>query len=267
MTSNAIWELCYAHSGTAEDFHRLEEELVRFNFQKSLLAAQRSELAAGQIAVTYFRRTGDASVIGIFNNGPTPYRNENPILYAILDIIPKGLYDANSATLAQWRFDYCIKPLRDGDFRQLLARQQEFGALVTEHEDQLPYKHLDEILAMIELRSMIFEIRRVVYDQGLVNEAIAACALERYRMEHNSYPDTLEAANRAGEKDIPLDVSGKPMGYRKTPDGRYALWCVGFDGKDDGGKRVITDPAHPERTRFADPDYLGDWVWDFPVKP
>jgi hypothetical protein len=92
--------------------------------------------------------------------------------------------------------------------------------------------------------------------------------LERYRIEHNTYPDTLEAANDVGEKSIPLDIiSGKPMGYRKTPNGKYTLWCVGFDGKDDGGKRVL-DKVHPEDNRFSDPKYLGDWVWDFPaVKP
>ena len=59
--------------------------------------------------------------------------------------------------------------------------------------------------------------------------------------------------------------SGKPPGYRKTPDGRYALWSVGFDGEDDGGKRVL-DEKRPEKTRFYDPSYAGDWVWDFPVR-
>ena len=99
-----------------------------------------------------------------------------------------------------------------------------------------------------------------------MNEGIAACALERYRIEHNTYPNTLEAANRPGERSIPADViSGKPMGYHKTPDGRYALWCFGFDGIDHGGKRVL-DAKNPELTKFYDSKYRGDWVWDFRAK-
>jgi hypothetical protein len=61
-------------------------------------------------------------------------------------------------------------------------------------------------------------------------------------------------------------MSGKPMGYRLTPNGRYALWCVGFDGVDDGGKRVL-DPKSPDRAPYSNPDYKGDWVWDFAGVP
>jgi hypothetical protein len=50
------------------------------------------------------------------------------------------------------------------------------------------------------------------------------------------------------------------MGYRKTADGHYKLWCVGFDRKDDGGLRVISAHGY---TNFADTYYKGDWVWDF----
>jgi len=100
-----------------------------------------------------------------------------------------------------------------------------------------------------------------------LDEAIAACALERYRLEHGEYPDSLEKANRTRESPIPFDmISESPMRYRKTPNGRYALWCIGFDGKDDGGKRVLKE-KEPERTRFDRREYVGDWVWDYPDQP
>ena len=60
-------------------------------------------------------------------------------------------------------------------------------------------------------------------------------------------------------------MDGKPMRYRKSTDGRYALWSIGFDGKDDGGKRAL-DAKKPGVTRFYDAAYVGDWVWDFPAK-
>ncbi len=60
----------------------------------------------------------------------------------------------------------------------------------------------------------------------------------------------------------PDPISGKSMGYRKTADGMYALWCVGVDGKDDGGKQVL-NPKKLESTRFSDRAYKGDWVWSY----
>ena len=50
----------------------------------------------------------------------------------------------------------------------------------------------------------------------------------------------------------------------KDGDENFNLWCVGLDGKDDGGKRVLSE-KHPENTKFADAKYIGDWVWDFPA--
>ena len=55
------------------------------------------------------------------------------------------------------------------------------------------------------------------------------------------------------------------MRYRKTADGRYALWSVAFDGTDDGGKRTL-DAKKPDETKFHNAAYLGDWVWDFPTQ-
>jgi len=256
--SNAVWELCDAHSGTAEQFHTLQRALSRLDFYNSFLFAERSELTFGANSVAYLKRTRNFDPISMETG-------RNYGMSVGLRLLPDGWFDANAAALERWHFDYFIKPLRDGGFEQLLAKQKELQFLITECRRHR-YSHLDESLAVIAMPALLGVSFKVIYAQCLVNESIAACALERYRIEHNTYPDTLEAANRAGEPSIPLDViSGKPMGYRKTPDGKYALWCVGFDGKDDGGKRVL-DATNPANTRFSDPGYLGDWVWDFQAK-
>ena len=266
LISGAVWELCDAHAGTAEDFRKLQEELSRFDFQKSLLCAERGELALGVNITGYFRRRKDLNTFmaTLAMNGVPPGRI-GPGAFLMGHLIPDGWYDGNAATIAQWHLDYGIKPLRDANFTELMSKQKELNALIMEHKSH-PFSHLDEVMGAILTPVMETVTRKVVYAQSVVNEAIAACALERYRIKHDSYPDTLEAANRPGEKSIPPDViSGKPMGYRKTPNGRYALWCFGIDGKDHGGKRVF-DEQRPEETRFSDAKYPGDWVWDFPAK-
>jgi hypothetical protein len=168
--------------------------------------------------------------------------------------------------MAQWHLDYFIKPLRDQGFNALLAKQRELTEKVRKVQESGPPIFGEDMLALMGVTSIQNVAYMAVYTQSVFNEAIAACALERYRIEHGTYPERLEEAKRAGEPAIPLDIiSGKPMGYRRTADGRYALWCVGFDGVDDGGIRG-GDPKKPESQRFSRPDYKGDWVWDFSGK-
>ena len=224
LISGAVWELCDAHSGTTEDFRALQEALSQLDLRKTYLCAERGELAAAANAGEYLKRTRDTDFL---LNKPSTKGDTPHGLY----LIPDGCFDAKTAVLVRWHFDYYIKPLRDAGFKELLAKQVELQSLISEHKGRLD-QHPDELLALIAMPALGNVCYKVVYTQSLVNEAIAACALERYRIEHGSYPGTLEAANRAGEKSIPLDIiSGKAMGYRKTPDGRYALWCVGSMGR------------------------------------
>jgi hypothetical protein len=66
--------------------------------------------------------------------------------------------------------------------------------------------------------------------------------------------------------EVPTDVlDGKPIRYRQTPDGRYALWATGFDGKDNNGE-VPTKAGIPVGDIYK-PGYQGDWAWQYqPVK-
>ncbi len=86
-------------------------------------------------------------------------------------------------------------------------------------------------------------------NQTLANQAQVACALERYRLVEGQYPETLQAlAQRLGEQ-LPHDViGGRPLQYRRTPDGGYLLYSIGWDEKDDDGV--------PGKSREE-----GDWVW------
>jgi hypothetical protein len=257
----AVWELCDSHAGTAEDFRELQEALSRMDYRAAYLNAGRAELAFGASVLEYLKRirvpVPDAVAMG---NKPQP----PAWVRSIFHLVPEGWYDANAATISTLNFEYCVKPLRDGGFPELLSRQEGMQATIDEWHLH-PLRHLDAFMAFQMFPAFVNVTSKVIYTQSVENEAIAACALERYRIEHGAYPDTLEAANRPGEKSIPLDViAGKPMGYRKTPDGRYILWCVAFNGVDHGGRRVL-DPKNAQNTKFGDPSYQGDWVWDFPA--
>jgi hypothetical protein len=260
VISGGVWEVCRAHAGTADDFRRLQQALQKLDYRQCLLHAERGEATYAMNLTEYLERSRSAKIftpIGLFG-----LKEESPIASVEMRAIPRGLFDANAATMAQWQMDYLISPLQEGGFVSLLAKQKELLALI-QKDMRAPLLHLDEILPALAMGAWSHVAENVVSTQAVVNQAIAACALERYRIEHGSYPNTLVAANHPGEKPIPLDVlSGKQMGYRKTPDGRYLLWCVSFSGIDHGGKRVL-DKDDPEHTKFSSPTYQGDWVWSY----
>ena len=63
---------------------------------------------------------------------------------------------------------------------------------------------------------------------------IIACALERYRLQHGSFPQSLEAVKTELTPFAVTDpaLPDKLLGYRLEPQG-YLLWSAGEDGKDD----------------------------------
>lgn len=256
----ATWELCDAHSGTAEDFRALQAALSSMDYRAAYLSTLRGELTYGAGVLQTLKRIH----VAILGGRPSdPFELQPPLFVRwLFRLVPGGWYDDNAAAITEMTYDHALKPLRDGGFPELLSAGKGVQALVDD-QNLHPFRHLDLMLAFQATGAVSSVSYKVIYTQSVENEAIAACALERYRIEHGAYPGTLEAANHPGEPPIPLDIlSGKPMGYRKTPDGRYILWCVGPSGVDHGGKRLL-DPHHPEHTKFSAPAYQGDWVWSF----
>jgi hypothetical protein len=267
MPAVGVWELCNAHSGSADDFRTLQQALTRLDYRSACLYGVRTEMIFSLAAIYRLREHGTGTTpLWSFNGTDLSFRSYYPVPPGM----PQSWCLGNAATSEQWYIDYFLTPLRDGGFRQFLDKQREFKILIDSFDQQPFYKLPGAIkmcLAIISARASTGIAARVIYAQSLINQAIAACALERYRIEHNNtYPDTLAAANHPGEPPIPLDIiSGQPMHYRKTPDGRYTLWCIGFDGKDDNAQRDLNpaDPTHGA-IRPQDPTYKGDWVWSFP---
>ena len=106
--------------------------------------------------------------------------------------------------------------------------------------------------------------------QSSIDLARVACALERYRLAHGQYPDTLDALAPQFIGKLPHDIiNGQPLHYRRTDDppsqssgaasGKFILYSVGWNETDDGGQIVFTqDGSVVDREK-------GDWVWQYPT--
>jgi len=101
-----------------------------------------------------------------------------------------------------------------------------------------------------------------------VDLATVACALERYRLAKGAYPDSLDALAPGFAPKLPRDViNGQPLKYRRLEDGRFTLYSLGWDAKDDGGSypppstRQTPHPRGPQTPELQ----AGDWVWRYPA--
>ena len=87
------------------------------------------------------------------------------------------------------------------------------------------------------------------------NQALIACALERFRLSQSKYPETLDALIPRFADKLPHDlIRGEPLKYQRTAEGSFKLYSIGWNEKDDGGVagkaiawQIATD---------------GDWVWE-----
>jgi hypothetical protein len=103
-------------------------------------------------------------------------------------------------------------------------------------------------------------IQTLARNQTLADEARVACALERYRLANGNYPETLDAVAPRFIDKFPHDViGGQPLKYRRTDNGKYLLYSIGWNEQDDGGQSTMND----QRTERLDD---GDWVWQVSAK-
>ena len=87
----------------------------------------------------------------------------------------------------------------------------------------------------------------VAYVQTSVSQAIAACALERFRLSHGAYPESLQALVPSLLARLPHDaVSGRAVIYQSLGAGAFILRGVGPNGTDDR-----KNPA------------CDDWLWAY----
>jgi hypothetical protein len=82
----------------------------------------------------------------------------------------------------------------------------------------------------------------VAFAQTSVNQAIVACALERFRLANRAYPETLGQLVPALLDRVPHDaVSGRPLIYQPAGGGSFILRGVGPNGTDDRNKPASDD--------------------------
>jgi len=114
------------------------------------------------------------------------------------------------------------------------------------------------IFAGMMLPALCRAPQKAAVAQTDVDLVTVACALERYRLAEGSYPDQLAALAPRFIATLPHDIiNGQPLKYRRAANGKFALYSIGWNGKDDGGVTVTKKDGTLDRLQ-------GDWVLEYP---
>jgi len=160
-------------------------------------------------------------------------------------VIPRGWIRQNQVRYAQL-MQKLLEPY-DAKTARLDPRRADAVAGEIEHSvsGRSPFLLLCEVAVPNITKALITAAK----NQTVLNQARIACALERHRMAQGGYPERLEGLVPAYLSSVPADVlTGQPMIYRRTLEGKFVLYSIGWNLVDDGGKATGV-PGDP------------DWVW------
>jgi hypothetical protein len=114
------------------------------------------------------------------------------------------------------------------------------------------------IFTVMILPAVVQAIQKAARVQTDVDLMAIACALERFRLAEGTYPGQLGALTPRFIATLPHDIiNGQPLKYRRTSDGKFVLYSVGWNEKDDGGVTATTQGGGTDR-------WQGDWVLAYP---
>ncbi len=124
-----------------------------------------------------------------------------------------------------------------------LSRRIEISKLPL-HEQRTKLRELEETTRRNPIYSGLVSdcssvLEAELISQALLRATLVALACERYRVEYDRWPETLDTL--VAEKllpSLPIDpVDGKPLRYRRNAEG-IVIYSIGLDEKDDKGTIV-----------------------------
>jgi hypothetical protein len=239
-----LWQGLVEHRWTDAQLAAFQERLGRMDYQAGLIRGFEGERACGIAFV-------DALIAG----SPGFGQSTGSLRRAAM-LVPLGGLRLNQMALVR-QHTAMLADLRDHVAKAPQIGFGTFTAKRLKNERVEPYSPFTVMAKMLVPASAKTEAR-AVRAQTTIQLAITACALERYRLAHGGFPETLDALAPAFLPKPPLDpMTGQPFHYRRTDDGRFLLYSVGEDGKDDGGVFGAVKRNDPGK----------DLPWPVPTRP
>jgi hypothetical protein len=264
LALHALWEGLIDHRWSDAQLARFQDVLTRRDYAPGMVRAIECERnIAGyeleRILADRFARLQQLEALG----GNTSPSELEEILSAISFLMPDGWFRQNQAQL-MLGYQTLIETARAGlkpDNRPQALMESRRLESVADHFLLEASAHTTprNFLVRRLLPSLSKSPSRAQRTITLARLGAVACALERHHLAHGRYPESLLDLGPTTLKALPDDwMSGQPFHYRRTEDGRFELWSVGPDGKDDGG---IYRTRNRKNNSISEER---DWPWPWP---
>jgi hypothetical protein len=247
-----------------EQLRSFQEQLGAFDFSADMYRALQAErVLFGGGMMEYVRRSPDKIQIlnAIQSNGGNL---QGEIAGALLNFAPSGWLDFEKLNYMRMYGDYLL-PIIDVPGHQIspaVARKAEerIKSVVRHTGPGLILRHRFFCALMVPAISRA--ARRAAFAQAGIEQANVACALQRFRLAHGVYPESLQSLAPQFIAKVPHDIiNGQPLKYRRGEDGQYVLYSVGWNETDDGGRAAMTKSGEADGRGVSVELEQGDWVW------
>jgi hypothetical protein len=254
-----VWEGLAEHRWSDAQLQELQTRLEQYDFVVDMKPSLNAERAAGVLTAELVREKGLGYLIALAGSdtpGPTGRRMANLLGW----LIPSGWYyqeEVNYCRLFQLQMEGAFDTTQKRVFpNQVKSNVGELERELTSLRWGIRFLRHRQIAALL-LPTLHRIPVKAATGQVVADQAALGCALERYRLANGQFPEKLDALAPRFIAQLPHDpITGEPYKYRRADDGRFVLYSVGWNEKDDGGV--------PGKVLFD--DKLGDVVWQYPTK-
>lgn len=265
ITLQPIYEGLAEHRWSDAQLIALDAELVKPDFLADCQSVQKSEIFFSAQGASNLRRHRDYAAQ--FAQMGFSYPMDARFKFAIYRYMPGGWFYQSALKNGRTVMEYL--PAVNHDTKTIspaLVRRADAAA----NSAVSFFDPLDTLKKMFGAE-FLFEgnfLKKIACAQASVDLARTAIALERYRLAHGEFPESLDALAPQFIAQVPHDViGGGPLKYRRTSDGQFVLYSIGWNETDDGG--VVVNQK--SRDRWAESSSKvdisqGDWVWRYPAK-
>jgi tetratricopeptide (TPR) repeat protein len=251
ITMQPVWEGLAEQKWSDAQLVELDRELAELDFLVGYKLAMRGELVLEQGGMIDYLRHHPEQLLNMMS------REFDSEPARICRLIPRGWFYQNQLRSARAMVELYL-PVADVSQGIIspTATRRAYAALEADTKHPNPYNIIERMF----VPGLGGAVRRFAYGQSSLDLARVVIALERYRLAHGEYPESLDALAPQFIAKLPHDIiNGQPLHYRRTNDGQFVLYSVGWNETDDGGVVAL-------RTGGSIDFEKGDWVWQYPAQ-
>jgi hypothetical protein len=272
LAMQPIWEGLVKHKWSDAQLAELEGEFAKLNFLKDYEVSMRAESAVCIAEIDSVRRPRDYQKIAMIWRSTYSLSGGDEEYFAlpqgskmsarlceflmqpvVFYLMPDGWYYRSELVVAQMHQQWLL-PSIDSNLQLAFPNVKKDADKYYQTLNFMPW----DFLPFVFPSGLPSDARKFAFAQNAINMSHLACALERYRLAHNEYPETLDVLAPQFIAQIPHDViGGKPLHYSRKDGGKFLLYSIGWNEADDGGQIGLSKYDYTDTTK-------GDWVWPNP---